>query len=136
LTEEDLKSPGVQIQFSGCDDNGWYFVNGHLVRESHNWQEEPSFEIKQYLHPGDNIIAVGVQNDKGTGGLNTNVNLEIAAIASPETCSRSLFNGLAQIIVQSSQTPGEIKLTASADGLKPATATVQTQAAVLRPSAP
>jgi beta-galactosidase len=129
LTTEDLDTPGVRIQFTGCDDNGWYFVNGHLVGESHNWQEQPSFDIKPYLHPGDNIIAVGVRNDSGVGGLNPNVNLEISAKSFSTPWSRSLFNGLAQIIVQSEKTPGVIKLTASGDGLSLATATVQTQAA-------
>jgi beta-galactosidase len=43
--------------------------------------------------------------------------------------SRSLFNGLAQVIVQSTGEPGEFKLTASADGLAPATAAVKTEPA-------
>jgi beta-galactosidase len=34
--------------------------------------------------------------------------------------SRSLFRGLAQVILQTSTTPGEIELTATADGLSPA----------------
>ena len=50
-----------------------------------------------------------------------------AAGASPQW-ARSLFNGLAQVIVQSTREAGEIKLTATADGLGPATVTVQTQA--------
>ena len=37
---------------------------------------------------------------------------------------RSLFSGLAQIIVQSTKEPGEIKLTARADGLTPCTLTI------------
>lgn len=37
---------------------------------------------------------------------------------------RSLFNGLAQVIIQSQETAGEIKLTATASGLKPATITI------------
>ena len=49
---------------------------------------------------------------------------------------RSLFNGLAQVIVQSTRDAGEIKLTASADGLKPATATVQTLPGAPRPFVP
>ena len=126
LTEEDLSSPGVRIQFCGCDDNGWYFVNGQFVGESHNWKDQPSFDIRQHLRPGDNIIAVGVRNDDGSGGLDPNVNLEISGKTSAATWSRSLFNGLAQIIVQSEKTPGEIKLTASGDGLKAATTTVET----------
>ena len=50
--------------------------------------------------------------------------------------SRSLFNGLAQIIVQSTRDAGEIKLTATADGLTPTTTVVKTQPCVPRPSAP
>lgn len=40
---------------------------------------------------------------------------------------RSLFSGLAQIIVQSTREPGEIKLTAGADGLTPFTLTIPSQ---------
>jgi beta-galactosidase len=50
--------------------------------------------------------------------------------------SRSLFNGLAQIIVQSTRDAGEFKLTATADGLTPATTVVITQACVPRPFVP
>ena len=50
--------------------------------------------------------------------------------------SRSLFNGLAQIIVQSAPDAGEIKLTATADNLAQATAVVQTQACTPRLSVP
>ena len=50
--------------------------------------------------------------------------------------SRSLFNGLAQIIVQSTREAGEIKLTASADGLAPGITIVQTRASTPRPFVP
>jgi beta-galactosidase len=50
--------------------------------------------------------------------------------------SRSLFNGLAQIIVQSTKEAGEIKLTATADGLAPATTTVNTKPSTPRPFVP
>jgi beta-galactosidase len=136
LTAEDLDSPGIRIQFPGCDDNGWYFVNGQLVGESHKWKEQASFDIKRYLHPGENLIVVGVKNDSGNGGLNANVNLEISPKVDAVSWSRSLFNGLAQVIVQTSQTAGEIKLKASAEGLQPATATLRTERASLRPSVP
>jgi beta-galactosidase len=59
----------------------------------------------------------------------------IAAEDLPEW-SRSLFNGLAQIIVQSTRDAGEFKLTASAADLRSASATVQTQRCAPRPSAP
>ena len=50
--------------------------------------------------------------------------------------SRSLFNGLAQIIVQSTKDGGEIKLTATADSLKPATAVLEAKPCALRPFVP
>ena len=45
--------------------------------------------------------------------------------------SRSVFNGLAQIIVQSTKDAGEIKLVATSVGLQPAKSVIKTQASVL-----
>jgi beta-galactosidase len=134
LTEQDLNGAGAQVCFSGCDDEGWYFVNGRFVGESHDWQAQPIFDIKKLLHAGDNVVAVGVNNVVGSGGLNPNVTVKIIGNAGLPPWSRSLFNGLAQIIVQSTRDPGEIRLTATADGLSPATTTVQTQPCAPRPS--
>jgi len=136
LTEEDLKNPGIAVRFSGIDDRGWIFVNDVRVGESRDWSAQPSFEIKRQLHAGDNVIAVGVRNEANQGGLNPDVNVEITGEPVPAAWSRSLFNGLAQVIVQSGKSAGEIKLAASADGLTPATATVQTVASPGRPSVP
>jgi beta-galactosidase len=49
---------------------------------------------------------------------------------------RSVFNGLAQIIVQSTKIPGEIILTGTADGLQPATIYIQSQGCQPRPCVP
>jgi beta-galactosidase len=136
LAEEDLNNVGANICFSGCDDEGWYFVNGQFVGESHDWQAQPIFDIKKFLHVGDNVITVGVYNGVAQGGLNPNVNVQIVEHTNPAPWSRSLFNGLAQIVVQSTKDAGEIKLTATADNLTPATALVQTQPCTPRPSVP
>ncbi len=136
ITDDELASRGVQLHFGRIDDNGWVFVNGQRVGESRDWQSSPVFDIKKYLHAGDNVVAVGVQNVEGSGGLTMDVNLELLSDPVPPAWSRSLFNGLAEVIVQSTKDAGEIKLTASADGLTPATATVQAQAVTLRPSVP
>ena len=136
LTEEDLKGVGAPICFSGCDDEDWYYVNGQFVGESHDWQAQPIFDIKKIVHAGDNVVAVGVNNGVGSGGLNPNVTVKIIGHAGVPPWSRSLFNGLAQIIVQSTRDAGEIKLTATADGLAPATTTVLTQPCTPRPSVP
>jgi len=134
LTEADLQGEGAMICFSGCDDEGWYFVNGQFVGESHDWQAQPIFDAKKFLHAGDNVIAVGVYNGVAQGGLNPNVNVQIVGHETAAPWSRSLFNGLAQVIVQSTKDVGEIKLTATADALAPATAVVKTQPCSPRPS--
>ena len=136
LTEEDLKGAEVRLRFVGCDDEGWFFVNNQLMGESHDWSSQLVFNAKQFLHVGDNVIAVGVKNSSGQGGLKPDVKLDLIVEAKLLAWSRSLFNGLAQIIVQSTKDVGEIKLTATADGLAPATAAVQAQPCMPRPSVP
>ena len=136
LTEEDLKDAGAQICFGGCDDEGWYYMNGQFIGESHDWQAQPIFDIKKFIHAGDNVVAVGVNNGVGSGGLNPNVTVKIIGHTAVPPWSRSLFNGLAQIIVQSTPQAGEFKLTASADDLKPATAMEQTVPCTPRPFLP
>jgi beta-galactosidase len=126
LTPEDLKSAGAQISFGGADDEGWYFVNGHFIGETHDWQAQPIFDVKKFIHTGDNVIAVGVNNVVGQGGLNPKVTVRIVGRATAPQWSRSLFNGLAQVIVQSIGEAGEFKLNASADGLESAMAVEET----------
>ena len=82
------------------------------------------------------MIAVGVRNESGMGGLSPDVNVEMLGKPAAPAWSRSLFNGLAQVIVQSSKDAGKIKLTATADGLQSATATVTTVPGGERPSVP
>jgi beta-galactosidase len=49
---------------------------------------------------------------------------------------RRLFNGLAQVIVQSLKQPGEIKLKVLSAGIKPAEIKIITKATILRPAVP
>jgi beta-galactosidase len=79
---------------------------------------------------------VAVANWGEQGGLNKGVLLEFQEKSVAPEWQRSVFNGLAQIIVQSTREPGEIKLTASAEGLSPATASVSSQPCTSRPAAP
>lgn len=58
----------------------------------------------------------------------------LSAGNNPPDWRRSLFSGLAQILVQSTKEPGEIKLTARADGLTPATLIIPSQPATPRPA--
>jgi beta-galactosidase len=136
VTEADLASPNVQVRFGGIDDHGWIFVNNQRVGESTDWEGQPAYDIKKALHAGDNVIAVGVLNESGSGGLNPDVNVELVGKPDASPWARSVFNGLAQVMVQSTKDAGEIKLTATAEGLSPATTTITTQASAGRPSVP
>src|SRR5207249_2932705 len=49
---------------------------------------------------------------------------------------RKVFNGLAQVIVQSMQKPGDIMLSATSPGLQPADVKIQAERCVVRPAVP
>jgi beta-galactosidase len=102
-------------------------VNGQKAGESRDGNVPLVFDIKPYLRAGENTIAVGVMNIRAQGGINKGVSLQFQGDPIPPKWSRSVFNGLAQIIVQSTKQPGEIKLTATSEGLSAATVTIQSQ---------
>jgi beta-galactosidase len=136
VTAEDLAANSVELNFGMIDDEGYLFVNGQKVGESHDWRATPAFDVKSFLHPGQNTIAVAVVNATGAGGLNKGAELRFQKNTATTDWRRSVFNGLAQILVQSTKDPGEIKLTATAEGLPPATLSVQAQASTPRPFVP
>jgi beta-galactosidase len=82
-------------------------------------------------HIGFKVTGNGVLIGVGNGDPNCQ--------ESDKAPKRSLFNGLAQVIVQSTKEPGEIKIQAQKDGwegpnLAPAAITVRTKQAELRPA--
>jgi len=135
-TSEELAAPEVRLNFGMIDDDGWIYINGQLAGESHDWQSSPTFEVHKLLHPGENSLAVAIKNNEGSGGLNKGAQLEFRPRLIPADWKRSVFNGLAQILVQSTKEPGEIKLTARADSLEPATLTIETRPCSARPAVP
>ncbi len=134
LTEQDLSASAIELDFGMIDEEGWVYVNGRKVGESHDWQVSPGFDVKNFLHPGANTIAVTVANYSGPGGINKGVTLLTPAKPIVPQWQRSVFNGLAQVIVQSSKKPGEIKLTAIAQGLTQTVVKIEAQSAPLRPA--
>ena len=136
LTAEDLTAANALLDFGMIDDEGWVYVNGRLAGESHDWSSGPSFEIRKFLRSGDNTIAVIVKNNDGSGGINKGVALELVNQPVPAKWQRKAFNGLAEVIVQADKNAGEIKLTAYAPGLAPATRLIQSEPYPARPSVP
>ncbi|MGA9778278.1 MAG: sugar-binding domain-containing protein [Verrucomicrobiia bacterium] len=136
VTKQELDVASVELCFGMIDEDGWVYVNGQKVGESHDWRSSPSFDVKRLLHPGENIIAVAVANWDGPGGINKGVTLRLGEKPEMPQWKRSVFNGLAQIVVQSTKTAGEIKLTARSEGLSPTTVAIQTRSGPLRPCVP
>ncbi|MGA2863896.1 MAG: beta-galactosidase GalA [Verrucomicrobiota bacterium] len=132
----DLSATNILLSFGMIDDDGWVYVNGHLAGESHDYSAAPAFEVGKFLQAGDNTIAVAVKNNEGQGGINKGVALEIQEPPVLANWKRSVFNGLAQVLVQSGKEPGELQLRAQAEGLAPATLTVPAQACAPRPAVP
>jgi beta-galactosidase len=131
-----LDAEAVMVNFGMIDDEGWVYVNGQKVGESHDWKAEPSFSVGRCLHQGVNSIAVSVQNHAGAGGVNKGVSLLLLKKPLPVTWQRSVFNGLAQVIVQAGRQPGALTLTARSPGLEPCTLNLTAGAAAPRPAVP
>jgi beta-galactosidase len=136
VSKQELAAESVELCFGMIDEDGWVYVNGQKVGESHDWRAAPAFDVKRFLHPGENTIAVAVANWNGDGGINKGVTLRMQDKPIYPEWKRSVFNGLAQILVQSAKKPGEIKLTATADGLTPATISIRSQPCTPRPFVP
>jgi beta-galactosidase len=135
VTETELAADAVEL-CATLNGNGKIYVNGRKAGETHDSGMASSVDVKQLLHPGDNPVAVLVENYSSSGGITNGVTLRMQdKLVLPEW-KRSVFNGLAQIIVQSTREPGDIKLTARAEGLSPATVSVQSQSCAPRPAAP
>jgi len=144
LTKADLASDVVQVSFGGIPvkaedaageipDTGWLFVNQQCVGETTSKLTD-SFDCKSQLHVGNNVIVWAFNNlrqerrfSADNKGMNPKVSVMLVNNPVAPVWSRSVFNGLAQIIVQSTGEVGEIKLTASAEGLQPATTLIRTQ---------
>jgi hypothetical protein len=135
LSIEDLAADKIMLRFGMIDDDGWVYVNGQFVGESHDWQASPAFDLRKFLHAGDNSIAVAVHNGDGPGGINKSVSLAIPNKPITVQWKRHVFNGFAQVIVQSEMEPGEIWLTANAGGLAGNTVVIEARGHSPRPQA-
>ena len=116
------------------------YINGHLIVDKIK-RDDPE---KQYqldhsiLRIGKNSYAVvATPFIKRFQYDNLNTDPGIIQVRTPaSTWKRKIFNGLAQAIVQSGRTPGEIILTATAKGLSAAKITIHTEPCKLLPEVP
>jgi beta-galactosidase len=116
------------------------YVNGHLIasniqRDAPNqsWRLEHNI-----IKPGINEYAVTGQRFRKTSQWdepNTDPGI-IQVIIPAAQWQRKLFNGLAQVIVQSTKQPGELVLKATSEGLKQAEIKIQSSPVPLQPAVP
>jgi beta-galactosidase len=136
VTEPELAADAVELCFGAINGTGKIYVNGQKAGETHDSGMVSAVDVKHRLHPGDNTVAVLVENYSSSGGITLGVTLRMQDKPVLPEWKRSVFNGLAQIIVQSTKDPGEIKLAARAESLSPATVSVSSQPCPPRPAAP
>jgi beta-galactosidase len=114
------------------------YINGELVA-SNIEREEPVqvFELDhKILKDGKNCYAiVGAAFQKRSEWEELNTDAGLIQIITPEPIwKRSAFNGLAQIIVQSTKQLGEITLLATSPNLKGAELNIKTIEGKIRPA--
>jgi beta-galactosidase len=111
------------------------YLNGQPVAENVS-RENATREINlaaDALRPGKNVIAIVATPQPGGRG-NAGSPGQIRVTTVPGDWKRSLFSGLAQVIVQSTGQPGEITLTAKSQGVTDGVLKLQAQPAPLRPA--
>jgi beta-galactosidase len=125
LAADQLKSGLKTLTIGQIDDRGVVFLNGKQVGTTDQWDRSYSWDVATMLKPGKNEIVVVVGNQGGRGGLGYGVSIT-GGMVWPKV-SRRLFNGLAQVIVQSGKTPGPITLKAYSAGLEAASSRVSSR---------
>ena len=121
-------------------ENQSIYVNGHLLA-SNIKRDAPNQAYRldhKIISSGKNDYAViGKRFRKTYQWDEPNTDPGLVQIISPSPqWKRSLFNGLAQVIVQSTMQPGELILKATSEGLQQAVIKIQTQPVTLRSAIP
>jgi beta-galactosidase len=126
VAENDLEAPVIELWFGRISGGISVYVNGQMVGDAADPRTPSIFDVKALLHPGENVVAVATANyGPEHSGLSKGAELRLQGDPPAVHWRRSVFNGLAQVIVQSSTQAGTLKLTARSEGLEPATLLLQ-----------
>jgi beta-galactosidase len=136
VAAKDLTMPVVELWFAKIDGGVAVFLNGQKIGGAGDSRAASVYDVKKLLRAGENVLAVTLANYGPTAGLNKGVALRLQDNPAKVAWSRSVFGGLAQIIVQSSKDPGTLKLTARAKGLSSTSIAIATQAVATRAALP
>ncbi|MFZ0826181.1 MAG: beta-galactosidase GalA [Verrucomicrobiia bacterium] len=120
------------------------YLNGQPVAE-HVLRDDATREITlaaDALRPGKNVIAIVAApsevapGKRGARNRNQDNPGLVRMTVPPAPWKRSLFSGLAQVIVQSTGQPGEIKLTATSPGMTDGVLKLEAQTTTPHPALP
>jgi beta-galactosidase len=131
---------GINLFTKSIVDDQSIFVNGHLIA-SNIKRDDPnqSFVLqKDILNLGENVFAITGKRFRLKYMYDEpNKYPGIVQLIYPsDQWTRKAFNGLAQIIVQSTRHPGEIILKASSEGLSQSVIKIYSEYVPLRPEVP
>jgi beta-galactosidase len=137
---QNAKGATLTLALRSLGEQQSVYLNGQPVAENVS-RENASREINlaaDALRPGKNVIAIvatppqgGRGNRGGARGNQGNPGL-VRITTVPDNWKRSLFSGLAQVIVQSTGQPGEITLIAKSQGVADGVLKLQAEPAALR----
>jgi beta-galactosidase len=132
----------VSVALRSLGEQQWVYLNGQAVVQNvahaatgHEFKLDPAL-----LCSGKNVIAVVATplaggRGRGQGGQGGAGNTPtVRMVTAPDNWKRSVFNGLAQVIVQSTQQSGEVTLKASSPDLSSNVLRLQSQPTALRPA--
>jgi beta-galactosidase len=137
VTQADLDSASVELVIDRLVGGQGVFVNGHESHPPGDSRTATVCDVKGLLHAGENVIAVQAGDwSADPAGISKGAELRFQGQPLPVSWSRSVFNGLAEVIVQASREPGTLVLSASSVGLKSGSAPVAAKPAAARPSLP
>jgi beta-galactosidase len=137
VSAADLASSAVELVFGRLAGGITVYINGRKVGGTVDDRNAVAYDVKELLHSGENVIAVPMANyGPEPMGPCKGVTLRMQGMPPAPQWGRSVFNGLAEVIVKASREAGTIALTASAEGLASGTFSLKTQEADARPSVP
>ena len=121
---ENFNNSKINLFYNSIGQSQSIYINGKLIANAipENKKGDTFVLDKTNLHTGKNsiaIVAIPLVYKYKWGTVNTNPGT-IQILTPAPTWKRSLFNGLAQVILQATGEAGEITLTATSNGLKTA----------------
>lgn len=136
VAETELKGQ-INWMFRSIGRHQKVYVNGRLLADglSDDVARHEFALSADWLKPGNNVVAIVAEPFvKKHAWDNVNVHPgDVQVVLPAAQWQRKTFNGLAQIIIQSTRQPGDIVLTATSKGLKSGSLVIKSLPAKVRP---